>query len=178
MCRYVLLLICVFTMGVGAQQRGQAPPVKPPAPPLPKPAAPAPAAVVPVVVPDASAGGQQVNIRVDVTVTDQKGTAPGQPKSVMVIIADRHLGQTRAPFEDRHIHVDARPTITNSLINAMITVRSLEGPKATSNTDQLLNWTNSFTLLLQNGKPMVALETSDAATQRKLTIEVKATILK
>ena len=42
----------------------------------------------------------------------------------------------------------------------------------------LINWPNSFSLLLDNGKPMVAFETSDPVTKRKLAIEVKATIQK
>jgi hypothetical protein len=37
---------------------------------------------------------------------------------------------------------------------------------------------NSFTLLLQSAKPVVAMETSDAVTKRKMSIEVKATIQK
>jgi hypothetical protein len=32
--------------------------------------------------------------------------------------------------------------------------------------------------LLDNGKPMIALETVDAATKQKMSIEVKATIQK
>ena len=35
-----------------------------------------------------------------------------------------------------------------------------------------------FSLLLENGKPMLALETMDAVTKRKMSIEVKATIQK
>ena len=44
--------------------------------------------------------------------------------------------------------------------------------------DHTINWRNSFTLLLENGKPMLALETMDAVTKRKMSIEVKATIQK
>ena len=44
--------------------------------------------------------------------------------------------------------------------------------------DQTLNWRNSFSLLLENGKPLLALETNDAAAKRKMSIEVKATIQK
>jgi hypothetical protein len=41
-----------------------------------------------------------------------------------------------------------------------------------------LNWRNSFTLLLDNGKPVLALESADTAGKRKLTVDVKATVLK
>lgn len=45
-------------------------------------------------------------------------------------------------------------------------------------TDNTLNWNQALTVLVENGKPLVAVENSDAANNRKLTIEVKATILK
>jgi len=41
-----------------------------------------------------------------------------------------------------------------------------------------MGWRNSFSLLLENGKPILALETMDAVTKRKMSIEVKATIQK
>ena len=49
-------------------------------------------------------------------------------------------------------------------------------PKETD--DHTIGWRNSFSLLLENGKPMLALETMDAVTKRKMSIEVKATIQK
>jgi hypothetical protein len=47
-----------------------------------------------------------------------------------------------------------------------------------SKVDYTLDWRNSFSLLLDNGKPMLALESSDPARNRKLSLEVKATIVK
>jgi hypothetical protein len=44
--------------------------------------------------------------------------------------------------------------------------------------DHTIGWRNSLSLLLDNGKPMLALETMDAVTRRKMSIEVKATIQK
>jgi hypothetical protein len=51
--------------------------------------------------------------------------------------------------------------------------RQFRAPPA--DRDHTINWRNSFTLLLENGKPMLALESNDAATKRKMSIEVKAT---
>jgi hypothetical protein len=120
-----------------------------------------------------------------VSVTDQTSTSAAQPKTMMVILADRGLGQTRAAYEDRSISVDSRPTIVDGLIRVTVTVKSQEAPKAFAvggempkGPDPLLNWTNSFSLLLQSGKPMIAMETSDAVTKRRMSIEVKATIQK
>ena len=80
--------------------------------------------------------------------------------------------------------MDARPTIVEGRIRANLTVRSQEPQKSWvwvdgfKQPDPLINWTNSFSLLLDSGKPMLAFETSDPVTKRKLSIEVKATIQK
>ena len=180
---YVALVVCLCSFTVAAQQP---PSQTPPAPPA-SPAAPAPPAPPNVI--DMSAGGQPVNIRLDVSVIDQEGTGLARPKTLMVILADKAMGQTRAVYEDRSISVDARPTIVDGLIRVNVTVKSQEpqhtwrsvGPgneQQQPKSDPILNWTNSFALLLSNAKPMVALETLDAVTKRKLSIEVKATIQK
>ena len=89
-------------------------------------------------------------------------------------------GSYRAAFEDRSFGVDARPTIVDGRIRVYLTIQSDAtrnfGPPAEQ--DHTLNWRNSFSLLLENGKPMLALETNDAVTKRKMSIEVKATIQK
>jgi hypothetical protein len=178
MKRYVALFICLFSLSAAAQQKA-APPKAPNPPQAPAaPSAPAPPAVRAIETED----GQLLNIRVDVSVIDQSVTMAAQPKTLMVILADRRLGQTRAVYEDRSIFVDARPWVVDGLIRLSMTVKSEEPPRLllpgaeAKGPNPILNWTNSFVLLLSNGKPMVALETSDAVTKRKLSIEVKATI--
>lgn len=177
---YVVLFICLFSLGLAAQQT--APPKAPPAPPAAQapPAPPAP----PV---DPEVGGQPINIRLDVSVIDQTAQGASQPKSLMVILVDRAMGRTRAAFQDRSIAVDARPTITDGRIRVYLTIQSdasrsafqVVGPGALpTEPDHTIGWRNSFSLLLENGKPMLALETMDAVTKRKMSIEVKATIQK
>lgn len=169
---YIAAFICLTSISVAAQQQ------------TPK-APPAQAAVAARNIIDPSAGGQPVNVRLDVSVIDQQGDGAAQPKTLMVILADKAMGQTRAVYEDRSISVDARPTIVDGLIRVNVTVKSQEPPTSwvpvgggPPKSDPILNWTNSFALLLSSGKPMVALETSDAVTKRKLSIEVRATIQK
>jgi len=189
MNRYIALLILLLSISLAAQQPGAPkPPAVPKAPTAPGvPAVPVPAVPpappVPVI---RETDGQLLNIRLDVSVTDQTSTGAAQPKTLMVILADKAMGQTRAAYEDRSISVDARPTIADGLIRVSVTVRSQEpqksnfpGPDQMAKApDPILNWTNSFSLLLQSGKPMIAMETSDAVTKRKMSIEVKATIMK
>jgi len=170
---YVPLFVCLMSLSVTAQQSAR-----------PKPAQPPKTADVQVTPPappvDAEQGGQPTNIRLDVTVTDQVAQGAAQPKSLMVMLADRAVGRTRAAFQDRSIAVDARPVITDGRIRMSFTIQSdramyLGPPKE---ADATIAWRNSFSLLLDNGKPMLALETIDAGTKQKMSIEVKATIQK
>jgi hypothetical protein len=169
------LLMCVLSVTLGAKQPA---PKAPPVPPAP-PAAPAPPAP-PAPAVDPEQGGQPINIRLDVSVIDQTAQGVAQPKSLMVMLVDRAMGRTRAAFEDRSFGVDARPTIVEGRIRVYLTIQS-DGTRnfvPPAEQDQTLNWRNSFSLLLENGKPMLALETNDAVTKRKMSIEVKATIQK
>jgi hypothetical protein len=205
---YIVVIMLLWSVPAMAQQppAGKAtekPPTPPsaPTPPAPpsqqvpaaptprKPAAPTvPTPPIPLIQVDPSAGGQPVNIRVDVSVTDQSQAGTGQPKTLMVVLADRALGQTRAAYEDRSISVDAKPTIVDGRIRVTLVVKSQEPQTLIpiqpekeggfKNPDPLLNWTNSFSLLLDSGKPLLAFETSDPATKRRMSIEVKATIQK
>ena len=173
---YVALVICLMSLTAAAQQ-----PTAPKAPPVPQapaaPAAPAPPArTSPEIDP---LRGQVVNIRLDVSVTDQGEGAPSSPKTLMVMLADRATGRTRGAFEDRSISVDATPRIVEGRIRVQLTVesRAQTGPGREA-PNLTLFWQNSFALLLDSGKPTLAFETSDPVTKRKLSIEVKATIQK
>lgn len=168
---YVALFVCLLSVTVAAQQ--PAPAKAPPAPPA------APAAPVPPPPELDPSRGQVVNIRLDVSVTDQGEGAPSSPKTLMVVLADRAMGRTRGAFEDRSISVDATPRIVEGRIRVQLTVesRAQTGPGREA-TNLTLFWQNSFALLLDSGKPTLAFETSDPVTKRKLSIEVKATIQK
>jgi hypothetical protein len=170
---YVALFICLMSLTLGAQQPAAPPkptsPAKPAVPPTP----------VPVLPQQPDEGGQPTNIRLDVAVIDATAQGAAQPKSVMVMLVDRALGQARAAFEDRTISMDARPTLVDGRVRVFLTIVSEPFRANVSEPrDPTVNWRNSFSLLLENGKPMVALETMDAVTKRKLSIEVKATVQK
>ena len=177
MKRYIALFVVLLSVPIAAHQKPPQPPAPPAAPAVQTPPAP-PAPQAPAVDPEQ--GGQPINIRLDVSVIDQSAQGAAQPKSLMVMLVDRAMGRTRAAYEDRSIAVDARPTITDGRIRVYITIQS-EGSRffgPPDKQDQTINWRNSFSLLLDNGKPMLALETNDAVTKRKMSIEVKATIQK
>jgi|SRR5688572_17193715 len=182
---YIALFVCLMSLTLAAQ-RQPAQPAQPAAPAVPAVAAPQPPPAPPSPPGDPESGGQPINIRLDVSVIDQTGAGDAQPKSLMVMLVDRAMGRTRAAFQDRSIAVDARPTIVDGRIRAYLTIQSersrnnfipIPGPTQ-QQEDHTIDWRNSFSLLLENGKPMLALETNDAVTKRKTSIEVKATIQK
>ena len=91
-----------------------APPAAPPAT-LAPPAAPAPPPPPPA-PPEPRLVGQSVNIRVDVTITDQRGGAPPLKKTVSVVTADGMGGRIRsqanyAEIGNVPLNVDAEPFI-------------------------------------------------------------------
>jgi hypothetical protein len=169
----------IATANLSAQTAGSAAPAaqapgKPPAPGASPARPPAPPAV-PERRTDPSDGGQLVNVRLDISITDQTGPGAVQPKVLTLLLADRSLSQVRSSFEDRAIKVDARPTIMDGRIRLTLT---MESQRSTANGPATLVWNQGFTVLVENAKPLVVVENSDVATNRKLTIEVKATILK
>jgi hypothetical protein len=143
---------------------------------------------------------QSTNVRVDVTVTDQRPGAPVLTKTVTVMIGDGLNGQVRsqttyqaansgpgnAPF-----NVDALPVIlADGKINLRLIVQYDVVPPPASGTScqpgapcesvRLMGTSirDSVSLILETGKPLVAVQSSDPVSDRKVSVEVKATILK
>jgi hypothetical protein len=162
---------------------------KPPAAPTP-PAPPAPP------IPDTRPGGQAVNIRVDVTITDQRANTTSLKKTVTVVTADNRGSRIRSTASymgvgEIPLNVDAEPQIladgkimlrvnlqydlpggTNGKTTDVPTVPS---PTATLFKTQIQE---NLALVLESGKPIVAAQSADPVGDRQVTIEVKATILK
>jgi hypothetical protein len=141
---------------------------------------------------------QSTNIRVEVTVTDERPSAPRVTKTVSVVTGDGLNGSVRsqtnyvpdgagpgfAPF-----NVDAAPTIlADGKVFTRLTVQydvvPPAAPKQAEGTrlpDVRLLGTSirdSVTLVLESGKPIVAIQSTDPVSDRKVSVEVKATILK
>jgi hypothetical protein len=165
----------------------------PPVPPAP-PAAPGePAPPVPPPAPPRRVG-QPVNVKIDVTITDQKGGGtPTIKKTVSVVTADGQSGRIRSTANYRIIgntplNVDADSEI---LADGKIRVRLGLQYTLPSNVDASQATTTStagelrstdiqenLSLVLESGKPLIAAQSADPIGDRQVTIEVKATILK
>jgi hypothetical protein len=84
------------------------------------------------------------------------------------------------PTEERvPASIDRVPGVTDgelveriSLSLTMVSSRPREtGPRT-------LNWNQSLTVIIENGKPLVVVGTTDPATGRKLSVQVKGSILR
>jgi len=173
------------------QPRGRsgAPTTDAPRPRVATPAAQTPQAAAPAVAPErARREFQPINVKVDLTLTDQRGGSPAIKRTVTVLAADGYTGSIRTQSQVIQVgpvplNVDASPTLlADGKIRLAINLQydwpaptetgSARGTVAsTSLHDQLM-------MILESGKPMIAAQSADPVGDRQVTVEVKATILK
>ncbi len=139
--------------------------------------------------------GQPVNVRIEITLTDQQtGSTPVQ-KTISLVLADRTRGMVRSQVSQRDVgdmplRVDARASVVNQdqVLTEIALDYALPGaaarayptdaaptPSALIRTTRVQEQLNT---LLQSGKPVVVSESADPLTDRKVKVEVTATILK
>lgn len=132
----------------------------------------------------------QRNINLELTITDQSTPADAAKKLVTMIVADGSRGSIRTsgvvntPVEGRSnviLNVDARPMIRSD--NSIMTQLTIEYfPKldpANETKDVGRTQVNqSMSLILESGRPTVISQAADPVSNRKVTVEVKATIMK
>jgi hypothetical protein len=190
---FIILVFASASSAQPAQGRGQppAPAEKPPVAQRQNRPTPAPAEAAP---------GQPVNVKLDLTITDQIG--PGEPskKTVTMIIADRAAGSVRSTSNATIsgiignraiINVDATPQLLpNGNVKVLLgleynprqgtdKVKTASGevvdiPKEAGGSS--LN--QRVTIVLEPNKPLVFSQAADPMSDRKISVEVRATILK
>lgn len=186
----LVVLVTSFTVGRADAQK---PPPPPPAPgddtrvvtvttkaPPPPPAAP---------TPDGRNRKVGPNVRVEVTFSEQRSDAPAIPKTVTLTTNDGQWGRVRssvstAGYSDSPLNVDARPEVLPDgrvLLNLNIEYAEKRVPEGKPvQPGQVIATTlnESVTLLLESGKGLAVTQSADPMSDRKVTVEVKATILR
>jgi hypothetical protein len=124
------------------------------------------------------------NVQVELTLTDQIGAAAAEKKTVTMIVASGSWGKIRNTAarigpNQVGLNVDARPFVsTEGPIQLELTLYYYP-PQGKPDAPVLPTELNqSMTIVLQSGKPMLISQSADPASDRKVTVEVKATILK
>lgn len=182
-------------------QPGQAPRARgvAPTPETPRPRiATTPEAPIVAVAPQAAPApaprreGQPVNVKVEVTITDQPGSGGAVvKKTVSVVTGDNMSGfiRSNAFYQELGpvpLNIDTEPQILSDgkirlrvnlqydLPTARVGETAASGPGPLRKTELREN----LALILESGKPVVAAQSADPVGDRQVTVEVKATILK
>lgn len=126
------------------------------------------------------------NVQVELTLTDQIGNGAPEKKTVSMIVATGSWGKIRntaarvGPFQVG-LNVDARPFVsTDGQIQLELTIYYYPPQYKPEAIPPVVptELNQSLTVVLQSGKPMLISQSADPASDRKVTVEVKATILK
>jgi hypothetical protein len=188
----VTLCVATLTTSVVAQTPPPAPPPAAPAQPKPAPRPPAPPRVADAPEPPESPRaespqedfrGKPINIRIDVTIIDEGGPQATR-KSVSVTVGDRQQGQVRAAVAVPGIgHVPIALDAVASLerddrIRTRMTLDYRPSPRADPKEPLPVEMRLSFGIVLESGKRIVAAQAADPVTDRRVSVEVLATVLK
>jgi hypothetical protein len=132
------------------------------------------------------------NVQIELTLTDQTGSVPAEKKTVSMVVASgswgkiRSAGTVRPPAEAPYIlelNVDARPFVSiDGPIQLELTMSY--SPPAGSEKENARTQARSAsinqsqTVILQSGKPLIVSQAADPLGDRKVIIEIKATVIK
>jgi hypothetical protein len=153
--------------------------------PAAKPAVEAPPAPRPP-----AGAAQPVNIKLDFTITDQSGAGPAGKRSVSMLVRDRSAGSVRSggnvQLEGKGrfsatLNVDAEPTILEpDKIRLRVSLEYLPKPDQENavSGEGRGNLRQSLNVIVEPGKPITISQASDPTSDRKITVDLTATILK
>src|SRR5262245_3401357 len=134
--------------------------------------------------------GQPVNVRIDLSINDQRGGSAPIKRTLSMIVADGMGGSIRSQSEvlavgSVPLNVDANPELlADNKIRLTLTLQydwpapieaGRDSPRGTVIKTALRD---SVSLILENGKPIVAAQSADPIGDRQVAVEVTATILR
>jgi len=137
--------------------------------------------------------GQQVNIKLDITVSDQRGPGAPSKKTVSMVVADRNFGSirtggtqilTESGAQPININVDATPTIVrDGSIRVQFGFEYQPRPggdpaQANATPPRMSQVNQRLVVFLQDGRPLTITQAADAASDRNISVEIKATVMK
>jgi hypothetical protein len=132
------------------------------------------------------------NVQIELTLTDQIGSETPEKKTVSMIVSSGNWGKIRSagsvvmvPGDGPYVvdlNVDARPLVSVEGPIQLDLTLSYAPPRAAADAKQPkprpTGLNQSLTVVLQSGKPLVVSQAADPISDRKVIVEVKATVLK
>jgi hypothetical protein len=111
------------------------------------------------------------NVRLDVTITD---SAEKPQKKVTMLMADGESGRIRSANNVGVLNVDGNSRVApDGRIHVWITIEYMPDRSATTT-----NLNQSISLMVTAGKPTLISQSADPGTDRKVAVEVTATVVK
>jgi hypothetical protein len=142
---------------------------------------------------------QPVNVRIELTILDQSGSGEPAKKVVTMHVADRTNGfvrtsgrvLTKEGWRDVTINVDARPRILSTKegaiqidlnfeyrpISSATAPGAIPGSQAEASASQT-GAIERISTILESGKPLLISQAADPSSDRRISVEMKATILR
>jgi hypothetical protein len=123
----------------------------------------------------ARSAAQSANIRIDLTITDQRTDGLGTPKTMSLVLEDRQSGRLRTGRGNAMLNLDVRPEIVREgRVRILVSLEFTPQDAPDRPTQPPLS--ASLTALVDDGKSLVMTQSADPTSDRKVRIEVKATI--
>jgi hypothetical protein len=118
------------------------------------------------------------SLRLDVTVADDRKGVSTAPQAVSLVTADRQRGRVLASAAHAVLQVDAQPEIlSDGRIRVHMTV-SYQAVQQAGETSPPASLEKRITAIVDEGKTLNVLQSTDPASGRTVTVEIKATLLK
>jgi hypothetical protein len=112
------------------------------------------------------------NVRLDVTITDSAEKT--QKKVISMLMADGESGRIRSANNVGVLNVDGNSRVgPDGRVHVWITIEYMPDRSATTT-----NLNQSISLVLAAGKPTLVSQSADPGTDRKVAVEVTATVVK
>ena len=132
------------------------------------------------------------NVQIELTISDQIGTLAPEKKTVSMVVSSGNWGKIRSVGNVRptgepplvvQLDVDARPFVSvDGPIQLELTMNyappGAQAPERETGKARPTSMNQSLTVVLQSGKPLVISQAADPVSERKVLVEVKATVLK
>jgi hypothetical protein len=122
------------------------------------------------------------NIRVDVTINDQVTPDTLAKKTVTLLVLDGRAGQVRSSGPNSSINVDAVPMIRpDGRIYLQLTLEylpDLPTQMTAVNNVSRTSFNESLSIIVQDGKSLTVSQSTDPRSDRKVTVDVTATVVK
>ena len=119
------------------------------------------------------------NVQIELSISDYMGSGAPQTKTVSMLVAEGYMGRVRSQRGAAAVlNIDTTPRLQKDGRISLQLIVEYRPRETTANAEALSPINEMLTVLLHSGKPLVVTQAADPSVDRKVTVEVTATILK